>query len=194
MPGTVVAAAELAERLEMSRTPVQEALKALSQEGFLRVVLRAGYMVTPVTVRDIEEIFELRLSNEVLGAGLAAGRATAEDVASLRAQHERAKANVRSGPPDDPARLESLIADNREFHVLVASLSGNQRLARIVGALLDEGQRIYYLYYRADRSPRAGDVHGNIIRALAARDPDAAREAMAVHLHDQRDGTLSSLS
>lgn len=189
LPGTMLAAQQLAERFEVSRTPVHEALKALCQEGLVRVLPRVGYIVTPVTASDIDEIFDLRLSLEVLGAGLTAERATHDDVAALRAQHERAQANLASGSMVDPAFLDSLIAGNREFHVSIAALSGNRRLAQIVGGLLDEGQRIYFLYFRPGRPPLTREPHEDIIESLDARDPDAARSAMAAHIHDMREGT-----
>lgn len=188
-PGRVVTAAELAERFGMSRTPVNEALGALSREGYLEVVPRAGHVVTPVTRRDIEEIYELRLCNEVLGAGMAAERATDLDVAALRKQYERAKSNLGTGSPTDSAYLESIVADNREFHVSIAKVSGNRRLARIVGDLLDEGHRLYFLFYQASQSRNAGDMHGNIIKAIAARNPKEAREAMAYHINEMHQGT-----
>ncbi len=189
LPGTMMAAAQVAERFEVSRTPIHEALKALCQEGLLRVLPRVGYIVTPVTVADIDEIFDLRISLEVLGAGRAAELVTAQDVANLRAQHARAQENLGSGSMDDPAYLHSLMAGNREFHTTVAALSGNQRLARIVGRLLDEGERIYFLYFRSGRPAPPGDPHADIVQALAARDPSAARAAMAAHIQDQQEGT-----
>ena len=191
LPGTMLAAAELAERYEMSRTPVHEALKALCRDGFLMVLPRVGYVVTPVTVGDIEDIFDLRMNLEVLGAGLAAERATEPDVESLRAQHEAAKKNAASGSTEDPAHLESLIAGNRDFHVGVAALSGNDRLARMVGGLLDEGQRIYSRYFRPHRGSPTRDRHADVIEALAAGDAAAAREAMAAHVGDMREGALA---
>lgn len=189
LPGTMLGAPQLAASLEMSRTPVHEALKTLCQEGLLIVEPRVGYRVTPVTVRDIEEIFDLRLLNEVHGAGLAARRAAARDVEILRGQQERARENVGSGSADSPGYLESLVAGNRDFHVSVAAMSGNGRLARIVEGLLDEGQRIYFLYFLAHRP--LVDTHAPVIDALAARDPDAAREAMAAHIRKLAEGTLA---
>lgn len=189
LPGTMLGAPQLAESLEMSRTPVHEALKSLCREGLLIVEPRVGYRVTPVTARDIEEIFDLRLMIEVHGAGLAARRAAARDVEVLRGQNERASELAGSGSADDGAYLESLTASNRDFHVSVAAMSGNQRLARIVGGLLDEGQRTYFLYFRAHRP--FVDTHAPVIDALAARDPHAAREAMAAHIREQAEGTLA---
>ncbi len=67
-PGAMLAAPRLAETLEMSRTPVHEALKTLCQEGLLVVEPRAGYRVTAVTTRDVEEIFDLRLARDLAQA------------------------------------------------------------------------------------------------------------------------------
>lgn len=191
MPGTMMAAGQLAERFEVSRTPIHEALKLLCQEGLLQVLPRVGYIVTPVTVSDIDEIFDLRLSLEVLAAGRAAERVTDQDIVNLRAQNARALENGASGSMDDPEFLDSLMAGNREFHTAVAGLSGNQRLAQVVGGLLDEGQRIYFLYLRSDRPPPQGDPHLNVVDALAAGDPAAARAAMAAHIQDMQEGTRS---
>jgi len=188
-PGAMLAAPRLAESLEMSRTPVHEALKTLCQEGLLIVEPRAGYRVTEITVKDIEEIFDLRLLNEVHGAGLAAQRAAIRDVEILHAQHRRGLELVGTGTSEDSAYLDSLIASNREFHVSVAAMSGNQRLTQIVGGLLDAGQRSYLLYYRAPRP--VVDMHTPVIDALAARDPDAAREAMAAHIAHNAEETLA---
>jgi len=189
LPGTMLGAPQLAESLEMSRTPVHEALKTLCQEGLLIVEARVGYRVTPVTVHDIEEIFDLRLLNEVHGAGLAAERAATRDVEILRDQNARALAIVGSRSSDDPAYLEALMASNREFHQSVAAMSGNQRLTRILAGLLDEGQRIYFLYFLTHKP--FVNSHGPVIDALAARDPDATRQAMAAHLEEQAEGTLA---
>lgn len=134
-------------------------------------------------------IFSLRLLLEVPAAGLAAERAATRDVEILRAQDERAHEHSAQGSMKDPACLESVILNNREFHVSIATMSGNQRLAKSIGALLDEGQRIYHLYWLAHRPD--WDPHTPIANALAARDPEAARQAMAAHLDDQAEGTLS---
>lgn len=186
-PGTMVFAAELAERLEMSRTPVHEALKTLCQEGLLTVKPRRGYVVTEVLERDIRENFELRLSLEVLGAGLAAERASPQGIAALRDQCARAQENLSRAAWQDPAFLQSLIAGNTEFHVLVAALADNQRLERMVAGLLEENQRTYFLYYRSSGAPATEDHHGQILRAIVARDPNAAREAMGVHLSEAQE-------
>jgi len=189
LPGAMLGAPRLAESLEMSRTPVQEALKALTMERLLIAAPRVGYRVTPVTVRDVEEIFSLRLMLEVPAAGLAAERAATRDVEILRAQDARAQEHGEQGAVEDPAYLEWVILNNREFHVSIAAMSGNQRLAKSIAALLDEGQRIYYLYWLAPRPD--WDPHTSIVNALAARDPEAARQAMAAHLNDQSEGALS---
>lgn len=184
MPGTLVFATELAERLEMSPTPVHEALKALAQEGLVRVIPRRGYIVTPISPSDIQDNFRLRLNLEVLGAELAAEQATPQALAAVQHQHERARAKRRPHSLDDPAFVQLMISANQEFHTSIAALSGNKRLERIVAGLLDETQRTYFLYFRQRSEPATADPHGEILRAIAAKDPNAAREAMAAHLLD----------
>lgn len=189
VPGTMLAAQTIAARFEMSRTPVHEALKALSREDLVRVIPRVGYIVTPVAASDIDEIFALRLTLEGLGAGLAAQRVTDGDIARLSEQCARGVALEGSGSTQDPAFLQSLIASNREFHVWIAALSGNQRLARMVGDLLDAGQRSYFLYYRPGHGRPSVNPHEDIVDALAARDAAAARDAMESHIRDSLAGT-----
>ncbi len=184
----MVFAAELSERLQMSPTPVHEALKALCQEGLMKVKPRRGYVVTEISARDISENFELRLMLEVPAAGLAAHRASSKDLAALGAQHERALGRLTTGPQDDPLTyLESLNAGNKEFHVAVAAMSNNKRLERVIEGLLEETQRTFFLYSRHPNAPTTDDHHVAILRAIASKDPNAARQAMAAHLHEAQD-------
>lgn len=187
-PGAMVFAAELAERLQMSPTPVHEALKALCREGLMHVKPRRGYVVSELSERDIKENFELRLMLEVPAARLAAERASTEAIAALTAQNDGARRRVAAGPQSDPLTfLEAVNAGNQEFHVGVARMSGNERLERTVAALLEETQRAFHLYGRAPKDPSTSDHHGQILRAITARDPDTAHDAMAAHLHEAQE-------
>lgn len=191
-PGSMLGAPQLAERFEVSRSPVTEALKRLEHEGLVLTLPRVGHRVTPVTIGDLQEIFDLRLMLEVPAAGLAARRAATRDVELLRAQQRRDDAHEQTASREDPDYIESVISNNREFHVSIATMSGNHRLANAIGALLDEAKRIYYLYFR---TPKPGwDAHGAIIEALASRNSNAAREAMTAHVRDQAEGSIAEAS
>ena len=179
-PGSMVFATELAEQLKMSPAPVHEALKRLCHEGFATVRPHRGYVITEISERDIKENFELRLSVEVLGAGLAAARATTEDVESLYDWIARGRERFAAADWRDPAFLQSVVASNTEFHVAVAAMADNQRLTRTVTGLVEENERTYYLYYRPFQ-PGEGH-HAKILEAIAEKDPSRAREAMTAHL------------
>jgi GntR family transcriptional repressor for pyruvate dehydrogenase complex len=82
------------------------------------------------------------------------------------------------------AFLEAASAGNTDFHVSVAAMSGNRRLARTVAGLLEDAQRAFFLYNRSPAALSTDDHHGRIIQAIAAKGPDAAGEAMAAHLQE----------
>lgn len=191
-PGTTVVANQLAADFGMSRMPVHEALKALCSEGYMRVVPRVGYLVTPVSMADVREIYQLRLVVEPLGASLAAQRFVPSDSEKFKEWVRtglEVVARLSSGQPDGG---EALFALNRQFHVMVAGLSGNERLAHLVGSLIDQTQRIYYLQFVPDEP--VGDPHGEVFRSIEAQDPTAAAKAMRDHINHGQEATIRALS
>ena len=134
-PGQDVYEGQLAERYGVSKTPIREALNTLRQEGYVQVMPRRGYRISPVSVQDVQHIFHVRLLLEPSAAELAAQRISGEQLAELRrlAQH-------RSGQ----SRSERM-ATNRPFHLAVAEASGNPRLATFIGRLLEDVERLYHL-------------------------------------------------
>jgi DNA-binding GntR family transcriptional regulator len=88
-PGTVFSEGDLVTALGMGKTPVREALNLLTHESLVAVAPHSGYLVMPVTLRDIRELLELRLTVETLAARLAAGR---RDAQGLRGLDEAARA------------------------------------------------------------------------------------------------------
>src|SRR5918997_618134 len=84
-PGAQIFEAELATRYGTSKTPVREALSTLVQEGLVQVLPRRGYLVAPITLRDVQEVFQLRLLLETAAAELAAEHITEEALRQLNA-------------------------------------------------------------------------------------------------------------
>src|SRR5438445_603484 len=83
-PGAEVYEGQLAERYGVSKTPIREALNTLRQEGYVRVLPRRGYVVAPVSVEDVQEVFHVRLLLEPSAAELAAQRVSGEQLVELR--------------------------------------------------------------------------------------------------------------
>lgn len=191
-PGTSVVANKLAADYGMSRMPIHEALKALCAEGYMRVVPRVGYLVTTVSMSDVREIFQLRLVLEPAGARLAAERYTPSDTEKFKEWQRRGMEALQALPDPDLSGTETLFALNREFHVLVATLSGNVRLADLVGSLIDQSQRVYFLQFSPGDTP--GDPHGDVFRAIERRDSEAAHKAMEAHIRDGQEATVRALA
>lgn len=88
--GTPVVQAQLVERYQMGITPIREALKRIEQEGYLQSIPRYGYIITPITITDVQNIYELRLILEKPSVRLAVTRASSkvlEQIAKIGRAH-----------------------------------------------------------------------------------------------------------
>lgn len=193
-PGDLVAAHTLADQLGMSRSPVAQALALLTQEGLVRVVPRVGYVISPVTVTDVREIFQLRLHLEGLGAELAATRASPDDVERFAETDREVAGLAASLRADDPSFVRESIDAHSRFHLMVAELSGNGRLVELVRRLLDESQRVQSLdpRLRYHIGFLAG-AHRDVVAELAARDPRRARAAMEDHIRQGQQRVVNAV-
>lgn len=192
--GELVAAHALAARYGMSRSPVSQALTLLAQEGLLKVVPRVGYVISPMTITDVHEIFQLRLHLEGLAAELAARSATPADLEAFAAADERVRAMAATLVAGDASVVRLSIETHASFHLMVAGLSGNARLVECVRRLLDESQRIQSL------DPRLPNhvgflvgAHRDVVDGLRDGDPRAAREAMERHIRQGQERVLRAL-
>jgi DNA-binding GntR family transcriptional regulator len=172
-PGEQIVQAQLAERYGIGTTPVREALQRLAQEGFVRSVPRFGYVVTPVTLSDLQEIYELRAILEAAAVCLAAVQATDGQLEQIRQQADFTY--VYRDVPSYTAFLEH----NAHFHRSVASLAGNQRLVDHISRLLDELMRVFHLGLDLrDSAEEMRSEHVALAEALIARDARRAEELM----------------
>ncbi len=183
-PGQEVFEGQLAERYGFSKTPIREALNTLRQEGYVQVVPRRGYVITPVSVQDVQHIFHVRLLLEPSAAELAAQRVTGEELAELRrlAQHKPTQSSAER------------MAVNRSFHLAVAEASRNARLVAFIGKLLEEVERVYHL----GLDVKAGDAvhhdhHQALVDALMKGDHHLARDIMAEAVQASRKRVMEAL-
>ena len=178
---------QLARRYEVGKTPVREALGMLQQEGFVQSVPRVGYLTSRLTLRDVDEIFELRLIAEGLAAEKAA--VTMSDEALRRLEHLQSEFHGV-----DREDYLSFLADNFEFHTAIASASGNRLLTSVVVGLLERENRLFTL--RLDLSSTLNDLvcaHREIVSALAERDPARSRKHMEADISGTYRVVLESL-
>lgn len=168
-PGRVVTEAELVVTLGIGKTPVREALGRLVLNGLVKNNPRHGYEISVITLKYVQELFGLRMVVEPAAAQLAAGRL---DDATLARLDELCNLSYTLGDADS---LWTFIQLNHEFHVLVAATGGNERLAGIVGQLLDESERIFHISLRRDnRAELISHSHREFVDILKSGDSDRA--------------------
>jgi DNA-binding GntR family transcriptional regulator len=188
-PGATLSEAATAERLGLGKAPIRAALARLAEEGLVAAVPRRGWVVSTVTIRDIHEVFELRLLLEPEAARRAAGRIDAAALARLDAVCQAGY------QPEDAESALAFLSANRAFHVAIAELAGNARLARQIGRLLDESTRMLVLGLgRRDRTGEMAHEHRALISALAEGQADEAARIAAQQISASRDMVFTALT
>jgi DNA-binding GntR family transcriptional regulator len=175
---------ELADALQMSRTPVREALIRLSDERLVEVRPRHGARVLPVSVRDMREIYELLTELEAMAARMLAERGLSrEQLARL----EQAVAEMDAALTRDD--LAAWARNDEIFHGLLVDFSGNSRLSQIVGMFRDQAHRARMQTLRLRPKPTASNRdHAAVVEAIRKRDGEAA--AAFHRRHRQHAGAL----
>jgi DNA-binding GntR family transcriptional regulator len=147
----------------------------LSQQGLIRSVRRRGYVVAPITMRDVNGIFQLRLLLEPQAARLAASNSV--DEKQLRRLDQLCGAGYL---PGDSGSAAAFLRANREFHVSIARSSGNERLANMIDQLLDEMERLFHFGLSLrNRTLEMRHEHEELVDALAQGNSDAAERIAA---------------
>ncbi len=188
LPGTRFTEAELMERLELGKASCRIALQRLSQEGFVTSMPRHGYRVVPITVKDVEEVFALRLVLEPEAARLAAGKVR-------RAHLERLEHACRVKLPAEMGnQIDFFLEANRSFHMAIAEATKNQRLCRMLSGLLDEMTRLVALGFGVQRvRPNIDNDHMLLIEYLAAGDAEASADVARRHVATFRDMVMEKV-
>lgn len=188
LPGSSLSEASAAQMLGLGKAPVRAALARLAEEGLVQAVPRRGWIVSLVTIRDIHEVFGLRLLLEPEAARRAAGRV---DAALLH----RLDAVCACGyQPEDEDSTHAFLDANKAFHVTIAELSGNGRLARQIDRLLDESTRMLALgLRRRDRTGEMAHEHHQLIEALALGHAEEAARIMRGQVEASRRMVLDAL-
>lgn len=181
--GTRLIETELAESLQVSRTPVREALVCLQEKDLVRALKTGGYVVCDVRA-ELFDILDLRVALETYAVRKAIGRITDQDIETLEALcDEMDKA--------DPAQTEVRAELNRKFHEALVGAAGNRRLGKLVGEYQD-----YFIaaqsLFDPDFSRQTQQEHREITAALSRRDVEAAMRLVEAHIEHARDRIVRS--
>jgi DNA-binding GntR family transcriptional regulator len=186
-PGVRLNEVEIAAELAVSRGPVREAMQRLARDGLVRVESHRGAFVRSLDAGEVRALFEVRTSLECQAAALAAERAGADEVATLRALLLSARGQVE-------AEVEPHYPERLDLHELIVRCSRNAALTRYLQLVNQELKlvraRSGFLVVRA---PQALDEHERVVEAIAVRDPHAASAAMSIHMESALRSTLGLL-
>jgi len=181
-PGTFLDELVLCERLQISRTPLREALKVLTAEGLLRHEPRRGCFISEVTEKDLDDIFPVIALLEGRCAFEAARNASDADLAALTTLHERLASHAAAG------RINDYYDTNFAIHEAIIALADNRWLATAIADLrkilkLARSQQLH----APGRLAQSLSEHMAVFAALKARDSEGADAAMRTHLTRQRE-------
>jgi DNA-binding GntR family transcriptional regulator len=189
-PGAEVSEGKLVDGFGFSKAAVRAALARLRGEGLVVAEPRRGHVIAPLTMRDVLEIYDLRLMLEPPASEAAAGRIADDELARLHTLAE---------PPvdfEDPQSIERFMAANRTIHLAIVEAAGNRRAARIVERLLDDSERARLVALRAGAAGggvRARQELQFVLAELQAGDGPRAAQLMSAAIRAFRDELVGSL-
>jgi DNA-binding GntR family transcriptional regulator len=174
-PGARLLEEHLARELNVSRTPLREALKVLESDGFVQRLLSGGYQVAPLSDRELDNLYSIRLVLEGLAARQAAQHATPEVLDALEEWNEQMKSYWLK------QRNDEALQAGRAFHAEIYRASQNENLAVLLQRLGDQIARYRY-YSIIHRVPEAYEDHTAIAVAIRNRDPDQSEALSRAHV------------
>jgi DNA-binding GntR family transcriptional regulator len=189
-PGEKLVEQSLADQLNVSRIPLREAILVLEAEGFVRSVPRRGTHVTRLTMADVDDLFDIRESLEVLAARRAAELASDVDLALLTEVKEsliRNREAVASG--DDGA----IAASSVRFHQLIVEMSGNALLSTLMRPVQGRVEWLFRMTSQRDQEAACRE-HDQLLRAILRGDADEAGRLALDHIASGRKPSISILS
>ncbi|MBW9118804.1 GntR family transcriptional regulator [Microbacterium trichothecenolyticum] len=183
-PGERIRERELAAELNVSRIPIREAMPRLEAEGFIKTLPRRGAVVTEMTMNDVEELFAVRSSLEVLAAKLAAqacaaGRSPDELFARL------AEAEAALEGADDAA----IAGANSALHEEILNLSSNSLLIGLMGPINGRVRRLFRLEAERDQRVLCAE-HKELCHAIADGNAEWAGALAYAHVEHSRADSL----
>ncbi len=167
-PGVTISELQFVERFQVSKTPIREALTALQKDGLVHYTPNRGFMVAPISIRDVQEIFEARIFFETTLFRLALANLTDENMAVLETLSQVDE------DTSNPAELDAVMKTNEHFHLEIARTAGNSRLFEYYRTLLNEAQRLIYLDLKSNNITQIWHTsHYTIMEAIRNRDEEA---------------------
>lgn len=176
-PGNRLVESRIASTLDISRTPVREAIHKLEREGLIERLPRGGFSVLGLTRDDIEETFGIRSVLESYAARLAAEKHREEDLSPLEGKIREFQECLKKG------QMEKLPRINTEFHHLLYALSRNPKLIKMINDLRDQIYRYRKIILKVEKMPQtSNEDHRKMLKAIRARDAEGVERLVKEHI------------
>ena len=186
--GSRVLESSLANEMGVSRTPVREALRKLTQEGLLHAIPNVGYFVENITDYGVRDLFAVRTALERIAARWALSHMTDEELAGLETNLRKTDEIIASGS------TEKMIDLDRDFHEIIYLASGSKRLYQLCQILNDHTVKFRMaVQRRLEIAQRTRNGHFKILEAFKSKDPAKAEEAIQFHLDTAKNTILDYL-
>ena len=167
-PGQRVQEVEIALQYQTSRTPVREALRQLEAEGFVHIRPRRGAVVSPITVRDIKEFYDLKGLLESYAAERSAAYISDDEIKRM----ERLNTELESAYK--ASDIQQIIQVHNAFHDVFINACGNERLSALIQNLVKQYQRFRIALSHTSSVEDSFEIHKEIIEAFKERDGEKA--------------------
>jgi DNA-binding GntR family transcriptional regulator len=184
-PGARLLDKEIAESLNVSRTPVREALSRLGAEGLVDIVPRRGAFVVNLSTKDVKDVYEVREVLEILAIRLAVPRLTDKDLVTLEKILDECTVALER---QDYLTCFEL---DRKFHDEIVRLSGNAKLAEVNTLLGGNIQTTRWRHCQDGyRQQLSLEEHRVVLDALVKRDADLAAKLVSDHINSVKSDLL----
>ncbi len=188
VPGQKIAYRDLAERLDMSQTPVIQALKWLEFQGLVRHERHRGYYTEPISIQEVEEIYDFRLQIELALLPRTIARL---DRTGLKKLETALEAHLEASRE---IYLHDRLIKDMEFHLCLASLSGNRVQQQTLRNLFD----LLYLKYGGNllfstSMDRADTAHKELFSQICEGNVDGAQSILSHHIQRVKKHVLNGL-
>lgn len=188
--GERIVETQLAQQLQVSRTPVREAIGQLQQEKLIVSSLNGGFQVATLSVDDAIQLYDCRIALEQLAIASACERSTPQQLKQLENYVLSAEAVSELNQLNSLERLEL----DYQFHRLIAKISGNQWLLTLLDQLFDKMALLRI--QTTKHNPQVLEIrleHRQIYEAIAAGDANLARQTIGTHLNASKGRVVREL-
>lgn len=183
-PGDLITVGDLAERFNVSKTPVRDSLNTLKHEGLIEVLPYKGFLVSRIDVKELLDLFQMR---EIM-------EAAAVEMAIQNINPGIAESLTESAQSTCENDKVSFMLTNFNFHMAVAKSSGNKYLCKFLSNILEQLQRVLYTDLLSVGDPAIMQKeHQELVRYIVSKDIEKAKMTISGQIEATRNRVLKNI-